>query len=128
MYMYYLLGWKGYITKNPQKMPVSDFLQSFVFYLYIPVKMLIVLLSDSSGWIPAEKVWSLWTVRFSFCLSTTMTTREDSFQTTTRTSWLWTETRTSTLKPWFYLWTGQRCVFLKTKHIDLSHFHVAKHK
>uniref|UniRef100_A0A3B5LPW2 chitin synthase n=1 Tax=Xiphophorus couchianus TaxID=32473 RepID=A0A3B5LPW2_9TELE len=24
MYMYYLLGWKGYITKNPQKMPRMD--------------------------------------------------------------------------------------------------------
>lgn len=25
MYMYYLLGWKGYIVKNPQKITVSLF-------------------------------------------------------------------------------------------------------
>ncbi|MEQ2181374.1 hypothetical protein GOODEAATRI_010942 [Goodea atripinnis] len=24
MYMYYLLGWKGYISKNPQKMPFDN--------------------------------------------------------------------------------------------------------
>lgn len=29
MYMYYLLGWKGYIVKNPQKLPVRVF-----FHLY----------------------------------------------------------------------------------------------
>lgn len=141
MYLYYLLGWKGYIVKNPQKITVCNiFNANFHVIAFNPAIQLICKYEKSVASHSFPKLMCMifvsvfyrdriilavpvsyhWMGRVSCCHSMTMTVRENTSLMTIPTSWPWMETQTSTPQLWYYWWTDFGSTAMWVLHAEES--------